>query len=98
MNENKEYEIKLLDLLSEILKKSDLLFKKSNITYDGPTIKVLSTSVEMYSSEFRIYFYRDDKFFDIIECHIFRKGKKIAELEEFKKWFDEALFELKKSI
>ena len=98
MNHFKGLENKIKKMLLEELQNFAATFKNIGITYDQPKIEVWNSLSDSYESEFQVSLYQNGKFIDIIECHIFRGGKQIAELEEIKCWFDDAISDFIKSV
>jgi hypothetical protein len=94
MNDFKEFEKRILEIITNKLQKFSLLLKKNGITYKEPKIVVWKHKSEEYESEFRVSFFQKDSFLDWIEQHIFRDGKKIAELEEFDSWIEDDMLEI----
>ena len=94
MEKYNKFEEQLIKSINTILENYRPQFKNSNITYSSPNIERWKSPQEDYESEFEVTFYKDGKFFDIIENHIFRKGKPVATLEEFEIWFRELLMDI----
>lgn len=89
-----DFETHLLNKFTELLQAKRSTLEDMGITFESPEIETLKSHEKDYESEFRIYLYKNHKFLDIIECHIFRNGKKIAELDEFINWFKGALSDI----
>ena len=98
MKQFKAFESEIIKIILDVLHRFNIVFENIDITYDHPEIEVWKSSPDEYESEFRVSFYQNGEFRDIIECHIFRSGKQSAEIEEFKSWIEEAVEDLIKSM
>ena len=94
MNQITSFENDIKNTLNQILHSFSNIFETNNITFNQPEIEVFNSSLNQYESEFRIMFFKDGEFLDIVEQHIFRQGNKIAELEEYKLWIKEAITDI----
>jgi len=88
MKKIKEFESRIMKYIHILLNSHRALFLSHCITYSAPEIKVINSNELHYESEFVIYFYRGDKFLDVLECRIIREGKAIANVEEFESWIE----------
>ena len=94
MDLNTKFENKVLQILIDILTSFSSDFQKKNIIYEKPKIEILKESRNEYESEFRVSFYQNGKYLDVIECHIYRNGEPIATIDEFKLWIETATKDL----
>ena len=97
MNKYLSFENQVSEMVHNLLRLHSDNLNKKNITHKGLVIKRINTSEENYESEFEISFYKENKFFDIIETHIFRRGKQVASLKEFEIWIEKILKEITKT-
>jgi hypothetical protein len=98
MKQFKSFEDKIIKIIVDVLHRFTAVFEDIGITYEHPKIEVWKSSPDDYESEFRVSFFKNGKFKDIIECHIFRGSKQIAEIDEFQSWIEEAVEDLIKSM
>ncbi|MDC0358634.1 hypothetical protein OAO01_07445 [Oligoflexia bacterium] len=96
MNKFKKIENEILDVQVSVLERYAVDFANMGITYSRPLIEVWRSSHDEYESEFRIVFYKNEKFLDVIENHIFREGRQLASIEEYESWIEDAVVELLK--
>jgi len=94
MDRVKVVEEKIINMIKEELVSNATSLIRLGVRFEPPEIEVLNASSDDYESEFRIWFYRGDQFLNIIESHIFRDGKQLADEKGFKRWFNEALQEI----
>ena len=98
MKNKKKYEKKVIQLLSETLKKYRQKLIEKGISFKDYKLVIIKEADNCYTSEIRMYFYFQSELIGVIEFFIFYEGKPKATLFEFQEWFnDEFDYILKKT-
>ncbi|MCA9458266.1 MAG: hypothetical protein KC587_16490 [Nitrospira sp.] len=59
------------------------------ISWSTPTLEVLDQNPKTYTSELRIYFYKDKDLFDAFEFFIYQNGALVVSKNEVRQWIQE---------
>lgn len=89
-----EFEEDACRLINEILSDNMNALEMNGFTSERVKLKKGELDQASSSSEIEVTFWDGDDLKDIIEFPVFRGGKKISELDEIGRWFNEQLREI----
>lgn len=89
-----EFENVVLDLVTRKLSKYSERFAEASLRADGPRLVVWKPPGPDYESEISCFIRDDHTVFDLLEFHVYRKGKPDASLDQIDVWLDETLEEI----
>jgi hypothetical protein len=86
-----EVESAVLNAVKTTLQQFSSGLKEAKLTCRPPEIEVLVPDARRYTSELRLYFYRDEDLVDALEFHIFANGRQNVEPAEVSDWLSQDL-------
>ncbi len=94
MKQFKDVERQVICILENVLKRYAPTFEALGIRVGLPEIELWKSTPDDYESEFRVMFWRDKDLVNVVEDHVFKKGKQVAELEKIESWIEEDVAEV----
>ena len=89
VSDHSQVEAAVLRAVRQALEHHSAPLKKAGLTFRSPEVEVGMGEPSRYTSELRVYFYRDDDLVDAIEFHIFENGRQVVDEKKLPDWLAE---------